>query len=110
MTEGDQDIDDFNESAARAGESSGIPPAPSRDRLEPGSGFRTYRVSKAGQLTLPGSARKEWELKEGGPVHVAHIGDFVVIVRSGAWSHRLQQWRLEADLAEQLQEEIDREA
>jgi len=109
MSEADRDVDDFNESAERAGESGGVPPAPPRDRLEPGSGFRNYKVSRSGQLTLPGSARNEWELKEGGLVHVAHIGDFVVIVRAGEWSKRLQLWRLEADLAAQLQEEIDRE-
>lgn len=102
----DPDIARFNESANRAGKGSRLRRRRPPERVEPGVGFKLYRVSKAGQLTLPGSARSSWELREGGQVHVAHTGDFVVIVRAGSWSRALQNWTIESDLVRELQEEI----
>jgi bifunctional DNA-binding transcriptional regulator/antitoxin component of YhaV-PrlF toxin-antitoxin module len=100
----DPDVDRFNESASRA---LNRPPMGRRrppEPLEPGVAFKVYRVSRAGQLTLPGTARSSWGIREGGEVHVAHTGDFVIIVRAGAWSRVLSEWNLDADLARELQQ------
>lgn len=108
MTRRDADVDKFNESARRASTrtSSEISTLPA-DRIDPGTGFRVRKVSKSGQLTLPGPARTAWLLRGGGEVHVAHFGDFVIIVRAGAWSTALERWRLDEQLARSLQADID---
>ena len=43
-------------------------------------GFRLYKVSAVGQMTLPASARQRWGLKAGGRVSVADLGYAIVVV------------------------------
>lgn len=43
-------------------------------------GFRRYKVSTVGQMTLPASVRQRWGLRGGGRVEVADLGFAVVIV------------------------------
>ena len=41
--------------------------------------FKTYRVSKAGQLTLPASARRRWGIMDEGSVNVFDVDGAVFI-------------------------------
>jgi len=47
------------------------------------SGFRPYKVSAVGQMTVPASARQRWGLRKGGTVEVADLGFAVVILPRG---------------------------
>jgi hypothetical protein len=99
-------IDDFNASA-RAARRRSPPQSTPADRVQTSAPFKPYQVSSQGQLTLPASARTAWELRSGGTVHAAHLGDLVLIARAGAWSAALQTWRLEERLAGALWDELN---
>lgn len=45
-----------------------------------------FRVSERGQMALPASARRRWNLGEGGTVEVADLGNALVIVPAGRGS------------------------
>lgn len=55
-------------------------------------GFRRYKISSVGQMTLPASARHEWGIEGPGVVEVAHLGNAVVILPSGGSALLLDAW------------------
>jgi bifunctional DNA-binding transcriptional regulator/antitoxin component of YhaV-PrlF toxin-antitoxin module len=59
-------------------------------RHAPITGFRTYKVSAVGQMTLPVAAREAWGLRSGGRVQVAFLGEWV-LVGPAASARRLLQ-------------------
>jgi AbrB family looped-hinge helix DNA binding protein len=46
-------------------------------------GVAEFRVSDRGQMALPAEARRRWDLKDGGSVEVADLGDALLIVPAG---------------------------
>jgi AbrB family looped-hinge helix DNA binding protein len=42
-----------------------------------------YRVSERGQMALPATARRRWNLDDGGTIEVADLGDALLIVPAG---------------------------
>jgi AbrB family looped-hinge helix DNA binding protein len=70
---------------------------------EPGAkGFRHYKVSSVGQLTLPAAVRQRWGIHGGGRVEVADLGFGVVIVPDGGAAVLLGDW-----LSPAVQQELD---
>lgn len=51
-------------------------------------GSADFHVSKRGQFSLPASARRRWDLLEGGQVEVFDLGDAVVVLPCGKGSAR----------------------
>jgi bifunctional DNA-binding transcriptional regulator/antitoxin component of YhaV-PrlF toxin-antitoxin module len=43
----------------------------------------SYKVSERGQMALPVSARRRWEIVDGGTVEVADLGSALIIVPAG---------------------------
>lgn len=68
-------------------------------RLGERKGFRRYKVSSVGQLTLPASARQRWGIDKGGDVEVADLGAAVVILPSGGSDALLDAWLSGSDVA-----------
>jgi AbrB family looped-hinge helix DNA binding protein len=42
-----------------------------------------FKVSDRGQMALPAEARRRWNLREGGTVEVADLGEALLIVPAG---------------------------
>lgn len=42
-----------------------------------------FRVSERGQMALPAEARRRWNLRSGGSVEIADLGDALLIVPAG---------------------------
>lgn len=59
-------------------------------------GFRRYKVSSVGQMTLPASARRRWGLDGAGVVEVADLGSAVLILPAEGSDVLLDAW-LESD-------------
>jgi bifunctional DNA-binding transcriptional regulator/antitoxin component of YhaV-PrlF toxin-antitoxin module len=62
-------------------------------------GFRRYKVSSVGQITLPASARQRWGIDKGGDVEVADLGAAVVILPNGGSDELLESWLSASDIA-----------
>lgn len=59
-------------------------------------GFRRYKVSSVGQMTVPASARRRWGLDGAGVVEVADLG-FGVLILPGEGSDVLLDAWLDSD-------------
>ncbi len=74
-------------------------------------GFRQYKVSTSGQMTLPATARQRWGLRSGGRVAVADLGYAILIVPDGGWRRISDRWlqkdRVKAALVARMQRERD---
>lgn len=42
-----------------------------------------YRASERGRMALPATARRRWNLEDGGTVEIADLGAALLIVRAG---------------------------
>lgn len=51
----------------------------------------TYRVSTSGQMSLPASVRRRWNLESGGEVEVLDLGFGVLTVPAGAGAQLLDR-------------------
>jgi bifunctional DNA-binding transcriptional regulator/antitoxin component of YhaV-PrlF toxin-antitoxin module len=71
---------------------------PVEARYKRQKGFRRYKISSVGQMTLPASARRQWGIEGAGVVEVAHLGNAVVILPSGGSDVLLDAWLSSEDL------------
>ncbi len=70
-------------------------------------GFRRYRVSRVGQMTLPAEARRRWMIELGGDVEVADLGAAVVVFPLGGSESLLNAWLNDASLKAEAQALLD---
>jgi hypothetical protein len=77
------------------------PPAAS---AKDATGFRPYKVSTVGQMTLPASARQRWGLGNGGRVEVADLGFAVVVLPEHGAAELGESWFSSGDLASEAEE------
>lgn len=79
---------------------------------EPGevSGFRRYKVSSVGQLTLPATARHRWRIERGGRVEVADLGFGVLILPERGSSAMMRSWLLHDETAKAESDRLLRES
>jgi bifunctional DNA-binding transcriptional regulator/antitoxin component of YhaV-PrlF toxin-antitoxin module len=78
-------------------------PAPPRSGQT--RGFRRYKVSSVGQITLPAVARQSWGIEHGGTVEVANLGFAVIVVPERGAAALLDQW-----LSPELEDELSAES
>jgi bifunctional DNA-binding transcriptional regulator/antitoxin component of YhaV-PrlF toxin-antitoxin module len=76
-------------------------PMPPVGPAEHRRGFRRYRVSSVGQMTLPAEARRRWGVARGGEVEVADLGFAVVVLPPGGSDALLAHWLSDAELAQE---------
>ena len=81
-------------------ETSPLPPRAGQTR-----GFRRYKVSSVGQITLPAAARQYWGIEHGGTVEVANLGFAVIVVPVKGAATLLDRW-----LSPELEEELSAES
>ncbi|MEV0292751.1 hypothetical protein [Nocardia sp. NPDC050710] len=102
-----EDVERFNRQARAIDRRARTAKQP-KPRYTDSQPFRNCQVTGSGQASFPATARNEWGLKDGGTVHSAHIQDYVITVRGGAWSEILLSWQIDVLLAQDLQREINR--
>lgn len=67
-------------------------------------GFRRYKVSSVGQMTLSADARRRWGVELGGEVEVADLGFAVLVVPLGGSAALLDLWLSDDALEREAQD------